>query len=67
MRIHNTISCYITDIKEDTVVCTPLYPVSEATGLQLVYSIFKQWAWIIAQPGSGKVMYTAGALVHTPQ
>ena len=24
-------------IKEDTVVCTPLYPVSEATGLQLVY------------------------------
>ena len=33
---YNLYTVYTTDIKEDTIVCTPFYPVSEVTGSQLV-------------------------------
>ena len=36
---YNLYTVYTTDIKEDTIVCTPFYPVSEATGFQLVIII----------------------------
>ena len=38
-KLQSTFSAYTTDIKEDTIVCTPIYPVSEATGPQLVIAI----------------------------